>query len=249
MYRSCIGQKIINLLSTESTNDYVRELSEKKKVSEGTLVIAAEQTKGRGYGENSWFAESGKNLTFSFLLYPSFLKADQQFLISKMVSLALVDYLNEYSKNVTIKWPNDIFIHDKKIAGILIENDLAGQKILKSIIGIGININQDEFPPSIPNPLSLKQLNNKKYPLKNELRKIISTLNKRYEYLISGTNHKINKEYHSYLFRKDQLTMFQDSNSIFQARIKGVTDFGQIILESNDGKRLEYNFKEIEFLL
>lgn len=249
MHQSCIGQKIINLLSTESTNDYVRELSEKKKVSEGTLVIAAEQTKGRGYGENSWFAESGKNLTFSFLLYPSFLKADQQFLVSKMVSLALVDYLKEYSKNVTIKWPNDIFIHDKKVAGILIENDLAGKKILKTIIGIGININQDKFLPSIPNPLSIRQLTNKKYSLKNELHKIISTLNKRYEYLISGTNHKINKEYHSYLFRKDQLTMFQDSNSIFQARIKGVTDFGQIILESNDGKRLEYNFKEIEFLL
>jgi BirA family biotin operon repressor/biotin-[acetyl-CoA-carboxylase] ligase len=249
MNQPCIGQEIINLLSTESTNDYIKELADDQKISEGSLVIAAEQSQGRGYGNNTWFAESGKNLTFSFLLKPNYLKAEQQFLISKMVSLSLLDYLKEYSNEVCIKWPNDIFIRKNKIAGILIENDLAGKKILQTIVGIGININQEEFPASLPNPISLAQLTQKKYSLKEELNKIISALNRRYAYLVSKTNHKLNKEYHKYLFRKDQLTMFQDHNSIFQAKIKGVTDFGQIILETNDGKRLEYNFKEIEFIL
>ena len=250
MPQKVIGQNLISLVSVSSTNDYLRNLMEEQELPDGTVVIAAVQHRGKGYGQNVWISEKGQNLTFSLLLYPSFLSAENQFLISKAVSLGITDYLDSYLDMVSIKWPNDIFVGEKKICGILIENDLVGRQMKASLTGIGLNINQRDFPKRLPNPVSLSQLTGKKYSLKTEFNKLLEYLDERYFMLTS--NHgagKINNDYHEKLFRIKQMCKFRRGDEEFMCRIIGVNDYGQLILEDKHGTTKEYNFKEIEFVL
>lgn len=249
MKNRIIGKQVVSLLSTDSTNDYARQMLEGDHPREGLVIIAGEQKKGRGYGQNTWYSGRGKNLLFTVILYPEFLAANQQFLISKAVSLGIYDYLSEYISDVSIKWPNDIYVEDRKIAGMLIENDLVGSALKDSIVGIGLNVNQEYFPEEIPNPVSLLQMIEKKLPLKKELRKLCGYLDKRYGMLSRGHVDKINREYHSNLFRLNQMSWYQSQERSFRAKIVGVSDYGQLILENEAGKTLEYNFKEVEFML
>jgi len=249
MKNRIIGRQVISLLSTESTNDYAKELLDGGLPREGLVIIAGEQKKGRGYGQNIWHSGRGKNLLFTVILYPEVLEANQQFLISKAISLGIYDYLSEYISDVSIKWPNDIYVEDRKIAGILIENDLVGATLKDSIVGIGLNVNQEYFPEDLPNPVSLLQMIEKKLPLKKELRKLCGYLDKRYGMLSKGQIDKINREYHTRLFRLNQMSWYESQGKPFRAKIVGVSDYGQLILENQAGKTLEYNFKEVEFML
>ena len=126
-----------------STNDYLSQLCKNNETKEFYTVWAERQTAGRGQRGNSWESEPGKNLTFSIVLYPTVLKARQQFYLSMLVSTAVVYALNNYTKGFSVKWPNDIYWNDKKIAGILIENELEGNYVMQSIVGIGLNVNQE----------------------------------------------------------------------------------------------------------
>ena len=155
--------KIIRLVETDSTNNYLREQSAKARLPEGSLVIADFQTAGKGQVGNSWESEAGKNLMFSILLYPDFLPANRQFLISQIASLSVKETLEKYTDSVTVKWPNDIYWKDRKICGMLIENDLSGQHLYCSVVGIGLNINQEIFRSDAPNPVSLTQITGKTY--------------------------------------------------------------------------------------
>ena len=155
--------KIIRLVETDSTNNYLREQSAKARLPEGSLVIADFQTAGKGQVGNSWESEAGKNLMFSILLYPDFLPANRQFLISQIASLSVKETLEKYTDSVTVKWPNDIYWKDRKICGMLIENDLSGQYLYCSVVGIGLNINQEIFRSDAPNPVSLTQITGKTY--------------------------------------------------------------------------------------
>jgi len=249
MKERIIGKQVISLLSTNSTNDYARHLLEGDTPREGVVIIAGEQKKGRGYGENTWYSGRGKNLLFTVILYPEFLAGSQQFLISKCISLGLYDYLSETISDVSIKWPNDIYVEDRKIAGMLIENDLVGSAVKDSIVGIGLNVNQESFPNDIPNPVSLRQMIEKKLPLKKELRKLCGYLDKRYKMLSRGQADKINREYHDHLFRLNQMSWYEAQGHSFRAKIVGVSDYGQLILENEAGKTLEYSFKEVDFKL
>ncbi len=244
-----IGNKIIALLSVDSTNDYARALLENEAPGEGTVIVAGDQKKGRGYGASTWHSKRGKNLLFSIILCPEFISANTQFLISKVISLGICDYLCSYVSDVSIKWPNDIYVDDRKISGILIENDLMGSSMKNSIVGIGLNINQEKFPKDIPNPVSLSQMIEKNLVLKEELRKVTGFLEKRYQMLARGMVDKIQKDYHSRLFRLNEMSWYRNSGEPFKAKIIGVSDYGQLILENQSGKTLEYNFKEVEFLL
>jgi len=151
---------LIVLDETDSTNRYISQLCNElqESVAELTTVTAEFQTAGKGQRGNTWEAEEGKNLLFSFVLYPTFLEARRQFILSQIVSLSIKEELDRWSDEITIKWPNDIYWRDKKICGIQIENDLSGHFIGRSISGIGININQNEFHSDAPNPVSLKQI-------------------------------------------------------------------------------------------
>ena len=145
----------IRLDETESTNSYLKKVVKEERPEEGTLVIADFQTGGRGQMGNSWFSSKGDNLLFSLLVYPAQVKANEQFIISRIASLAIKNTLDLFIDDIRIKWPNDIYWQDKKIAGILIENDLQGDVIDNSVIGIGLNINQEKFPAELPNLVSL----------------------------------------------------------------------------------------------
>ena len=156
---------LIELDETDSTNRFLIQLCNEKEntVEEMTTVKTDYQTSGKGQRGNSWEAEKGQNLLFSFVLYPTFLEARHQFILSQIVSLAIKEELSRWSDEISIKWPNDIYWKEKKICGILIENDLSGIYIGRCIVGIGININQEKFVSDAPNPVSLKQITGKKH--------------------------------------------------------------------------------------
>ena len=173
--------KIIHLSQTTSTNSYAKKYIEEHQAGEGTIIVAHEQTSGRGYGENTWESEPGKNLTFSLILYPVFIKAADFFRISQFVSLGLVDVLEKHlSEGISIKWPNDIYYKDDKIAGILIENSILRDKIDSSVIGVGLNVNQEVFAHA-PNPVSLKQITGKEYDLEILLEEMVRSILNRYD--------------------------------------------------------------------
>lgn len=146
---------LIHINETNSTNNYLQSLCSEQKVEELTVIVADFQTSGRGQRGNSWESDPGKNLLFSTVIFPEFLEARRQFLISQIISLAIKEELDTYTSDISIKWPNDIYWKEKKICGMLIENDLMGRNINQSIAGIGININQEIFHSSAPNPVSL----------------------------------------------------------------------------------------------
>jgi len=250
MSQKVIGQNLISLVSVSSTNDYLRDLMDERTLPDGTVVIAAVQHRGKGYGQNVWISEKGQNLTFSLLIYPDFLSADNQFLVSKALSLGITDYLDNFTDMVSIKWPNDIFAGDRKICGVLIENDLVGSQMKASLAGIGLNINQRNFPKRLPNPVSLTQLTGEKYSLKTEFNKLLESLNERYLMLKSNYGAgKINNDYHEKLFRVKQMCRFRRGDEEFICRIIGVNDYGQLILEDKHGTTKAFNFKEVEFVL
>jgi BirA family biotin operon repressor/biotin-[acetyl-CoA-carboxylase] ligase len=249
MSRQIIGEHVISLLNVPSTNDYARELLEESKPENGTVIIAGEQAKGRGYGSNTWISQSGKNLTFSILLFPSFLEASSQFLLSKAISLGIADYLCNYLDDVTIKWPNDIYVDNYKIGGILIENDLVGSQMRNAIVGVGLNINQSSFPADLPNPVSLMQVMECTFSLKKEFRKLARHMDRRYKMLTKKNMDRIHRDYHNNLYRLNEYHEFIKDDEKFRARIIGVSDYGQLVLESEHGKTMEFNFKEVQFVL
>jgi len=169
-------QKIIALDKVESTNSYFSDLLKKSKSPEGSIVSALYQSHGKGQGSNSWESEQGKNLLISLVLYPNDLPLDKHFLLSKAISLGLVDYMSAKTNHIKIKWPNDIYFKNKKLAGILIENVIKGNAITQSIVGIGLNLNQIVFTSDAPNPVSLKQITGKNYLIEQEIVKLRSSI-------------------------------------------------------------------------
>ena len=135
--------RILRVAETASTNSLLRELVIKESLAEGSVVVADFQTAGRGQIGNTWESEAGKNLMFSLVLYPTCIPANRQFLISQIAALSVKEALDLYADHITVKWPNDIYWKDKKICGMLIENDVSGHHIRRSIAGLGININQE----------------------------------------------------------------------------------------------------------
>ncbi len=154
--KKVIGSEITVIDNIASTNDYANKLIENNKFIDGQIILAKNQSNGKGQQNNIWESDAGKNITCSIITKPSFVPLEEQFLLSKAISLGVRDFLLIHTKEVSIKWPNDIYIGDKKIAGILIENIIMGDKMETSVIGIGININQEIFSDNIPNPTSLK---------------------------------------------------------------------------------------------
>ncbi|MDZ7737640.1 MAG: biotin--[acetyl-CoA-carboxylase] ligase [Bacteroidales bacterium] len=243
-----IGSNIIYREKLSSTNALAAQMLSSNRPEEGTLIYAYEQSEGKGQKGNSWISEPGKNLTVSIILYPDFLEAGQQFMISKAVSLAIAELLDDYSASISIKWPNDIYHKDDKIAGILIENALEGNKIVNTIIGTGININQTIFPPALPNPVSLKILNKREYHPEKMLSAFCRIFDLWYGRLRSGHLSNINEPYLERLYRFNETAEFSTAGGDrLQGRIAGVDSFGRLIIESTEGNLSYYGFREIEF--
>ena len=240
---------IIRIESCTSTNSFLKDLSDKQTLEEGTLVATSEQRAGKGQAGNYWEAEPGKNITLSLILYPDFLPIQQHFLLSEVVALGVKDVLDTYTKEIFVKWPNDIYYKDKKLGGILIENDIMGQSISRSIVGIGINVNQEIFRPETPNPISIKQITGKETNLDVLLEQISGAISNRYEQLKNEEINTIVDDYHRSLYRNKGFYPFRDSNHSFLAEIESVGNDGFLHLRNDKGEPLRYAFKEISFKL
>ena len=233
--------------SVESTNSHIR--ARRNQIEPMTMIIAREQTAGRGQRGNSWESEPDRNLTFSFLFKPVSLPALCQFSLSEAVSLAIVDTLGRYGVEASVKWPNDIYAGDRKICGILIENSILGSGITDSIVGIGLNVNQQSFVSGAPNPVSMKNITRMDYALEEVARSVGESLEEHLSML--SESHKLHEKYLSLLWRGDGKEYpFKDrlTGEEFKGVIKGVMPSGHIVLDRGGEERL-YAFKEVEFLL
>ncbi len=243
-----IGSDILFFENLPSTNTYAANLLKSKEVPEGTIVRAKYQSAGRGQMGNTWESEPGKNLLISIILYPRVIHASEQFLISMAISLGISDFLEREISGCKIKWPNDIYVKNDKIAGLLIENALIDNSIISTIAGIGLNINQRIFLSDAPNPVSMSMITGKEYDTDQCLKGLSEALDRRYSLLLSGKLNIIRNDYISRLFRHREWCYYKDSNGTFKGRLISVNEAGMLIIENPAGKLTEYSFKEIEFI-
>ena len=235
-----------------STNDYLSQLCKENQAKEFYTVLAESQTSGKGQRGNHWESEAGKNLTFSMVLYPTALEVKQHFCLSMLAALSCIEALEVYTDGFAIKWPNDIYWHDKKMGGILIENELEGAYITQSILGIGLNINQEEFRSSAPNPISLKQILGTEADLQEVLSKVIHGIVGGYRQLEANfniTQLAIRTLYIKNLYRKKGLHPYRDRNGEFKAEFHKIEPDGRLVLKDEVGNLRRYAFKEVEFIL
>lgn len=240
------GQDVVYLPSCHSTNDYANQLLG-SNITEGTVVITAEQTVGRGQRGNSWEAQPHLNLTFSVVWIPTFLNLSKQFYLSMTVSLGISDFVQEYlhKDQVFIKWPNDLYVKHKKLGGILIENQLQGHRIRYSVIGIGLNVNQTSFKE--PKAISMSKITQKKYVLNDLLEKLLVKLESRYFQLRNEKYDLLNMNYFEKMYRYQEKHLFQDEQGVFQGEIIGLDASGRLAV-ARQHKIQYYGFQEIKFL-
>lgn len=238
---------LIEKKTLDSTNKFAKELSAHSFLPEGSIIYARNQRKGRGTGDNTWESKSGMNITLSFVLYPFFLDVKEQFLLNQVVALAVFDFVKGYihENDVRIKWPNDIYIGDKKVAGILVENSILGNEFQNSIAGVGININQEKFLSNAPNPVSLKNITGLNYDIYECIDRLFLCLAKRYKMLENEHNDIIRNDYQESLYRFNMFADYIYDNKKIKARISGLGQTGMLQLFTIDNKFIECDFKEI----
>lgn len=234
---------------THSTNNFLQKLVKEKQLPAFFSVRAKYQTAGRGQRGNSWESLPEENLLCSILLYPHCISANRSFYISQIVSLSLIKILNEFSPYFTIKWPNDIYWKDKKIAGILIENQLLNNKVNQSIVGIGLNINQEIFSSNLTNPTSLYKITGTKHNLDSLWCTLIDNIKHYYKLLDEGKAGQIKIAYHNHLYRREGYHLYKDDKGEFEASVLKIQPDGQLILLDKTGKKRGYYFKEVSYII
>jgi BirA family transcriptional regulator, biotin operon repressor / biotin---[acetyl-CoA-carboxylase] ligase len=245
-----IGKVAFCLNSVDSTNKYAHELISKINPIEGTVIRAEEQYAGRGQFGSEWESKPGENITISIILCPKFLLVKHQFYLNAAIALGVYDFVNELcpSAALSIKWPNDMYIGDKKVAGLLIENILRGIYLDKTIVGIGININQSVFDPNLPNPTSLCLETQKKFEINDLLLQLYAHLERQYFRLQKGSLTEILQDYHKCLFGTNLNRKYKLSDgSIIEAEIVGVEENGRLLVKHNQTIR-SFDLKEISVL-
>lgn len=240
---------IIELNETPSTQTYLMQEDERKSFDEFTVITAKNQTSGRGQGTHIWESEKGKNICFSLLLKPLFLNPSEQFIITQIISLAIVDVLVKYGlQDVMIKWPNDIYVSNNKICGILIQNKVMGNQISHSYIGIGINVNQRKFLFA-PNPTSLTLETNKEYDLNTFLNDTLYNIYVRYTQLKENRIMDIQDKYLSLLLFKGEKRKYIYEDREIVATILNVNQYGHLILQQADKTILQCELRQLQFLI
>lgn len=241
--------KIIDVGETTSTNSFLKDY----RGEEGelfTIVCANNQTAGRGQGGSCWESEAGKNLTFSVKFYPKNLIASRQFILLEAGALAVKDCLKAFTGGLTIKWPNDIYWHEKKISGTLSECSIKGKYIEYCIFGIGININQTQFLSDAPNPISLAQIKGHDIDKRQVLKLFLMQLRKYINMVNEGCHSYIDKLYYEAQYRKTGNNHnFQDANGTFKAGIDHIMENGHLVLKCADGTTRAYAFKEVKYII
>ena len=237
---------IYHLDTTTSTNDDARD----PKYRHGDIVWAEHQTAGRGQRGHKWLSPEGENLTFTMVVEPRFLPVTEQFLLCEALSAALTDTFTAFGIDTRIKWTNDIYAGDRKLEGVLIEHNYSGSNLARSLLGIGINVNQTEFDPSLPNPVSMAQLTGRRYDRREVLMTFERCMLARYAQLETGDREALQHDYRTRMYALGEMRPFRlPDGSIVNGAIEGVRPSGELILRHEDGSRCEYLFKEIEFIL
>jgi BirA family biotin operon repressor/biotin-[acetyl-CoA-carboxylase] ligase len=232
--------------AVSSTNTLAKQLLSEQKASEGLVLLANYQTEGRGQQGTIWTSEPGKNLLFSLVLEPTFLSVQQQVYLNMAICLALHDVISKQVDGVKIKWPNDIYVDSKKIAGILIENALSGSQLKNTVVGIGLNVNQSEFDAQ-QKAVSLYQLTGNEIEKSVLLDVILKAISIRYVQLQLKQFEKIKDDYHHALLGWKQKRMFKAAQKEFEALIYGVDEDGRLVLQHED--RLEkFMVKQISMI-
>ena len=240
-----MGKNLVFVPECPSTNALALEISQQSPIKEGTLVITDSQTAGKGQRGNVWEAEPRMNLTFSLILKPAFLAVNKQFFLNIVTCLGLKDYLMEKtSGSLYIKWPNDILVHEKKISGVLIENQLRGDAIGSAIVGIGLNINQRRFNTKTATSLSL--LTGDDYDLPEELVLLLGFLESRYLQLRAGHYEELLKLYLEALFRRHEKHTFAADGKTFEGMIEGIDETGRLVIAVGKERRV-FGVKEVGY--
>jgi BirA family transcriptional regulator, biotin operon repressor / biotin---[acetyl-CoA-carboxylase] ligase len=244
-----VGHNTVTLKQVDSTNSFLKEaLSKSTPLPEGTVIMADSQYSGRGQTHNTWHSEPGKNLTLSILLNPRFLDVQRQFDLNIAVSLAINDVLTRYfGYAALIKWPNDSYIADEKIGGMLIENIIQGSQIKHSIIGIGLNINQCEFPPILRKVTSFSKILHADYDLTLIKNEICGSVEAKYLQLKAGKIASMKQEYLKKLYLLNQWANFKNNGQIFAGKIVDVTSQGFLQMETEAGLQ-EFALQQIQFI-
>jgi BirA family transcriptional regulator, biotin operon repressor / biotin---[acetyl-CoA-carboxylase] ligase len=233
------------LPSCHSTNEIAANLLA-QGLEEGSVIITNNQTSGKGQRNNIWESEPFLNLTFSIILKPNFLALQNQFQLTQVISISLASIIQERVPNmVKIKWPNDIYVDNKKIAGILIQNNVKSKEFEHSIVGIGININQTNF--LTPIAVSLKQLGQKEFDLNKVLNDVLKAVSENYQELRNGNQNKINMEYRKLLYGLNEVKRFENE-APFAGKIIGTDPLGRLLIETNNGVRCFQN-QEVKFIM
>ena len=250
--------RFIELQSVDSTNNYALSLlrhpnlTERQRLNlQGTAVFTHEQWKGKGQRGKNWISKTGETLPMSLIVAPAPLKLPEQFTLSAITAVIVSDFISKMSdKAFCIKWPNDIYFQDRKAGGILIENIISGDEWKWAVIGIGLNINQTEFDPALPNPVSLKQITGRNFNCV-ELAKSLSQ--KIFERIadcrlqIADCGFRFLKEYNSRLYKRGNKVKFRKDNRVFEATIKEVTTTGQLVVEHSMEQR--FHFGEVVWII
>jgi BirA family transcriptional regulator, biotin operon repressor / biotin---[acetyl-CoA-carboxylase] ligase len=241
-----LGKEIIYMPSCHSTNDIAMQLIKKADTQEGTIVLTDDQTQGRGQRGNQWVSEAGSNLIMSVILKPKFLRAQDQFALNILASLSVKEAINHFipESSVKVKWPNDVLINDKKSTGILIENSIQGNSISHSVIGIGVNVNQEKMDFEKATSMFLQA--GQKFDMNDFLEILIIRMEQNYLQLKNGAYYQLKSKYLQHLFGYRVERNYR-SEYLFKGQIEDVDDNGRLLIRTSNALKL-FDFKEVEFI-
>lgn len=241
-----MSMNIVRLDEVDSTNRYLKEhpVGENEDM---TVVVAEHQTAGKGQGSHSWESERGKNLLYSLRVHPRWVPVRRMFVLSMAEALAIKEALDSYTDGFTLKWPNDVYWHDKKISGSLIETAIDSNGIKSCIFGTGININQTVFLSDAPNPVSLCQILGHEVDREEVLQKILGAFEKYLELLRRADYMDVSGLYHLALYRRKGYHLYEDKEGVFEGAFVEVEDDGHLVLHDKQGVIRSYSFGELKF--
>lgn len=234
--------------TVDSTINYLRNIP----LPDGTDMLVAVtdfQTAGRGQGTNKWESEKGKNILFSFKTRPDGIKATDQFLLQQAVSLGIRNGVGNMLDGCTVKWPNDIYVGDKKLSGTLSECKIRNGMVCEFMAGIGINVNQIEFVSDAPNPVSMANILGKELDKNKVLSEILENICRNIIILNNNEYNYIREAYQDHLYRRKGIHTYEDKDGKFDATFEDILPNGHLVLRRTDGSLSEYEFKEVKYII
>jgi len=231
----------------DSTNVEAKRIIDKGEAKHGMLITADYQTQGRGQFGRAWHSDQAQNTMMSLIIQPDHLLIKDQYALNLMASLGVSDVIRDYGLNAKVKWPNDIYVSDKKICGILIQNYLQGSHIQHAVIGIGLNTNQLSWPEDVPNPTSLAIELDQQLSINDLVDQVAKSIMKRYS-LIDGQAQALRDDYHSIFYRKGEITSFDLDGQMISGEIQGIDEHGRLLVKHGE-ELAAYQHGEISMVI